>query len=338
VAEVVKVAVVGAGFAGAVLARALAKSGHFEVTVFDERPHVAGNCHTARDPETGVMVHTYGPHIFHTSREDVWDYVRSFGEFAPFTNRVKAVTPRGVFSLPINLHTINQFFGAEMTPDAARAFVSSIAERIDEPRNFEEQALSMIGRDLYETFMWGYTKKQWGVEPRELPASILKRLPVRFNYNDNYYESRFQGIPVDGYTRLVEKILDDRRIELRLGERFERGDGLPYGHVFYSGPIDAYFGHECGRLGYRTLNFERVDGIGDAQGTPSSTTAASPYRGRGSRSTSTSPPGRITRARSASASTVRGRPRTTRPSIRSASPPTRSRSAATSSARRASPA
>src|SRR5206468_1782783 len=140
-----------------------------------------------------------------------------------YVNRVKASTSRGVFSLPINLHTINQFYGKRFSPAEARAFIETVADKsIGTPANFEEQALKFVGRDLYETFFFGYTKKQWGCEPRELPAAILQRLPVRFDYNDSYYDSRFQGIPLDGYTALVEKILDHPRIELRLGERVER--------------------------------------------------------------------------------------------------------------------
>lgn len=261
------VAVVGAGFSGAVLARELARSGRCRVTVVEERPHVAGNCHTARDAATGVMLHAYGPHIFHTSREDVWRYVNRFGTFAPYTNRVKAHTPRGVFSLPINLHTLNQFYGRRMSPAQARAFLESVGDRsIAEPGNLEEQALRMLGRELYETFFYGYTKKQWGVEPRELPASILKRLPVRFNYDDNYYADRWQGIPVDGYSAIVSKMLDHPAIEVHLSRRFPPGDRNGFDHVFWSGPLDAYFGHELGRLQYRSLVFERFEDRGDHQG------------------------------------------------------------------------
>lgn len=160
--------VVGAGFAGAVAARELATASDCRVEVFDERQHFGGNCHTERDEATGVMVHRYGPHIFHTDRKEVWDYVNRFGEFRPFINRVKAATSRGIFSLPVNLHTINQFFDRTFSPSEARVFLGSITERIDHPpRNFEEQALSMVGRELYETFLRGYTEKQWGCEPAD---------------------------------------------------------------------------------------------------------------------------------------------------------------------------
>ena len=260
------IAIAGAGFSGAVLAQELARAG-CRVDVFDTRPHVAGNCHTERDAATGVMLHTYGPHIFHTSNERVWDYVRRFGEFVPFVNRVKAITGGRVFSLPLNLLTINQFFGKTFSPAEAAAFFEQIGERgIESPANFEEQALSLMGRELYEAFFEGYTTKQWGMSPTELPASILKRLPVRFNYDDNYYASRWQGIPRDGYTAIVEKMLDHPDIRLHLGTRFDRDGAGDYDHVFYSGPIDAWFGHTEGRLGYRTLDFVREDHAGDHQG------------------------------------------------------------------------
>ncbi len=255
--------IVGAGFSGAVLARELVEALDCFVEVRDERDHIAGNCHTERDPETNVMVHKYGPHIFNTDDEKVWSYVRRFGDFRPFVNRVKAVTSRGVFSLPINLMTINQFFGKSLNPAEAELFVQSLGDRsIGEPANFEEQALKMLGRDLYEAFFKGYTIKQWGCHPRELPASVLKRLPVRFNYDDNYYNKPYQGIPAEGYTSVIQGILDHPRISVRLGCRF---DGLReavalrgFDHLFYTGPIDAFFAFSEGRLGYRTVTFERI--------------------------------------------------------------------------------
>ena len=263
------IGIAGAGFAGAVLAHELASSGRYEVEVFDERDHVAGNCHTVRDPRTGVMLHVYGPHIFNTSRTDVWEYVNRYATFGAYTNRVKAITARGVFSLPINLLTINQFFGKALDPREAREFLASVGDAsITEPRSFEDQALRFLGRELYENFFYGYTKKQWGVEPRELPASILQRLPVRFNYDDNYYQQRYQGIPVEGYTAIVEKLLDHPSIKVRTGHRLRAADQGQFSHLFWSGPLDAYFEHELGRLQYRSLIFERHDDKGDYQGNP----------------------------------------------------------------------
>ncbi|GBQ34947.1 UDP-galactopyranose mutase [Gluconacetobacter azotocaptans] len=261
-----KYCIVGAGFSGAIVARHLAGAGH-TVVVLDERQHLGGNCHTERDAETGVMVHRYGPHIFHTADERAWKYVGQFGTFRPFVNRVKAVSQGKVYTLPVNLLTINQFFNTTMGPREARAFIAEKADRsITEPRNFEEQALSMIGPELYRAFFLGYTRKQWGLEPTELPASILKRLPLRFNYDDNYFNHPWQGMPENGYTSIIKNILDAPGIEVRLGTRFEAVEEQ-FSHIFYTGPIDRYFDFRLGRLGYRTLDFERFEDDGDHQGT-----------------------------------------------------------------------
>ncbi|WP_374488231.1 UDP-galactopyranose mutase [Zoogloea sp.] len=260
------IAIVGAGFSGAVIARELASAGH-SVTVFDSRSHVAGNCHTERDEDTGVMTHIYGPHIFHTSNEKVWNYIRQFDEFVPYVNRVKAIYNGRVYSLPINLLTINTFFGKTFSPAEAAEFMATLGDSdITDPQTFEEQALRFVGWDLYEAFFKGYTLKQWGLHPSELPASILKRLPVRFNYDDNYYASTFQGIPRNGYTYIVEKMLDHPGIQVHLNAPFQRGMAEQYDHVFYSGPVDAWFGYSEGRLGYRTLDFQVERHEGDYQG------------------------------------------------------------------------
>lgn len=257
---------VGAGLSGAVMARCFAEAGH-KVLVIDERQHVAGNCHTERDRETGVMVHTYGPHIFHTENEEVWSYVNRFATMRPYVNRVKAISKGAVYSLPINLFTINQFFNKIFSPKEARNYLESQA-RLDiiNPSSFEEQALRFVGNDLYQAFFAGYTKKQWGCEPSQLPASILKRLPIRFNYDDNYFSHPYQAIPEGGYTHLVQSILDIEGIEVKLGCRFE-DITEEFSHVFYSGPLDRYFDYRLGRLGYRTLDFEAFRTEGDFQGT-----------------------------------------------------------------------
>lgn len=260
------IAIIGAGFSGAVIARMLADSGS-TVVVFDSRDHIAGNCYSERDGESGVMIHRYGPHIFHTDNERVWEFVNRFGEFMPYVNRVKATVGGAVYSLPINLHTINQFFGKTYNPAEAKIFLESIGDSsIIEPHNFEEQALRFVGKDLYEAFFKGYTKKQWGLEPRELPASILKRLPVRFNYDDNYFSHKYQGIPRDGYTAIVERMLDHPNITVKLNTKIARDQAKGYEHVFYSGPIDGWFDCCYGRLGYRTLDFEEIRVEGDYQG------------------------------------------------------------------------
>ncbi|MEJ1992465.1 MAG: UDP-galactopyranose mutase [Maritimibacter sp.] len=261
-----KLLIVGAGLSGAVIGRALAEAGH-RVTIADARDHVAGNCHTERDAETGVMLHVYGPHIFHTDDEEVWDYVNRFARFHPFTHRVKTTVSGKVYSLPVNLHTINQFLGKALRPDEARAYIAAQAEPAEgAAENFETQALHLIGQPLYAAFFKGYTQKQWGREPAELPASVLKRLPVRFNYDDNYYAQRFQGMPEEGYTAMVAAILDHENITLELGHPVSREEAKGYDHCFYSGPLDGWFGYELGHLGYRTLDFERFTHQGDYQG------------------------------------------------------------------------
>ncbi|MFG6604721.1 MULTISPECIES: UDP-galactopyranose mutase [unclassified Sulfitobacter] len=257
---------VGAGLSGAVIGRTLAEAGH-QITIVEARDHVAGNCHTVRDAETGVMVHVYGPHIFHTDDEEVWNYVNKFETFMPYKNRVKTTSKGQVFSLPVNLHTINQFYDKTLRPDEARAFIEEQADTsITDPQTFEEQALRFVGPDLYEAFFKGYTIKQWGMSPQDLPASILKRLPVRFNYDDNYFFHRFQGMPENGYTAMVERILDHPAITVHLNTTFTRDQVGDYDHVYYSGPLDGFFDYELGRLGYRTLDFERFTYEGDYQG------------------------------------------------------------------------
>ncbi len=261
-----KILLVGAGLSGAVIGRQLAEAG-YTVSVIDTRNHIGGNCHTERDADTGVMVHVYGPHIFHTDDAEVWEYVHRFTTFKPYKNRVKTTAQGQVFSLPINLHTINQFFGKTFRPNEARAFIETQADlSITDPQTFEDQALRFVGRDLYEAFFKGYTEKQWGCSPTELPASILKRLPVRFNYDDNYFFHRFQGMPENGYTHMIKGILDHPSIDVHLETPFVPDMRDRYDHVFWSGPLDGFFDFRLGHLGYRTLDFERFDYAGDYQG------------------------------------------------------------------------
>jgi len=261
-----KILIVGAGFSGLVIARLLAER-DYHVKIIDQREHIGGNCYDERDPETGVMVHKYGPHIFHTDNSEVWDFINKFGTMMPYTNRVKAVAKNEVFSLPINLHTINQFFKKTLSPDEAKDFIESKGDKnIPEPVSFEEQAMKFIGKELYEAFFKGYTLKQWGIHPKELPASILKRLPVRFNYDDNYFNHKYQGMPQDGYTKIAENIAQHPNIELQLNTKYFHDLRNAYSHVFFSGAIDAFYDYEHGRLGYRTLKFERFVHDGDYQG------------------------------------------------------------------------
>lgn len=260
--------IVGSGFSGAVLANRLIESMECTIDIWDERSHAGGNCHTERDGQTGIMVHQYGPHIFNTDKKDIWDYVNKFGTFKPYVHRVKAMSKGSVYSLPINLSTLNQFFNRPFTPEEARQQLESLADlTITNPANFEEQALRFIGRELYEAFFYGYTKKQWGCEPTELPASILKRIPVRFSYDDNYHNNFYTGIPVDGYTSVIQKMTEHPGISISLNKKFTAGtDTGGYTHIFYTGPLDAYFGYNFGRLGYRTVSFEKHYANGDYQG------------------------------------------------------------------------
>jgi len=262
-----KILIVGAGFTGAVIGRELAEKGH-KVRIIDSRSHVAGNCYSERDDKTNVMVHIYGPHIFHTDNQQVWDYINRFAEMMPYINRVKTTVNGQVFSLPINLHTINQFFKKTCSPAEARALIESKSDQtIEAPETFEEQALRFVGQELYEAFFKGYTIKQWGMSPAELPASILKRLPVRFNYDDNYFSHKYQGMPKEGYTPIVENILDHPNIKVELGHTYQDEDREGIDHLFFTGPIDSWYDYKYGRLGYRTLDFEKFYSQGDYQGT-----------------------------------------------------------------------
>ena len=264
--KVKKIAVAGAGFSGAVIGYQLAHAG-YEVDIFEARDHIGGNCFSERDSKTGVMVHRYGPHIFHTDDKRVWRFVNQFAKFIPYSNRVKAITNRGVYSLPINLLTINQFFNTVLSPKEAEDLIrKKLDRRIANPKTFEEKALASIGKELYETFFKGYSTKQWGMSPDKLPSSVFNRLPVRFNYDDNYFDHKYQGIPQNGYNVIMDKLIDHPDITLYLKQTYKREHNCNYDHVFYSGPLDAYFNYELGRLGYRTLDFEKNHAEGDYQG------------------------------------------------------------------------
>lgn len=260
------VLLVGAGLSGVIIGRQLAEKG-LRVTIIDQRPHIGGNCFDERDAETGVMVHTYGPHIFHTDNETVWNYVTRYAVMMPYVNRVKSTVNGQVFSLPINLHTINQFFNKTCSPSEAKELIQSKGDSsIVEPKTFEEQALRFVGQELYEAFFKGYTVKQWGMSPSELPASILKRLPIRFNYDDNYFNHKYQGMPKDGYTAMIKKIAEHDNITVKLSTPFDKNCIGDYDHIFYSGPLDAFYEYSLGRLGYRTLDFDKFKFDGDYQG------------------------------------------------------------------------
>ena len=260
--------IVGAGFSGAVLANRLVQKLDCTIDIWDEREHIGGNCHTENDPETGIMVHRYGPHIFNTDRKEIWDFVNTFGHFTPYVHEVKAMTGGHQYNLPVNLSTINSFFKTNLDSRQAQVFLESRADKsITDPANFEEQALHFIGRELYDAFFYGYTKKQWGCEPVLLPASVIKRIPVRFNYDNNYHHNPYTGIPEEGYTTIISRMMDHPSITITTGRSFtSTADGEGYDHVFYTGPIDAYFSFVAGRLGYRTVEFDTHKQDGDFQG------------------------------------------------------------------------
>lgn len=263
--------IVGAGFYGATIAERAAASG-LRVLVIDRRPHIAGNAFTEAHGETGIEVHRYGPHFFHTSNEEVWDYVRRFASFVPYELRVWSAHRGQVYPLPINLATICQFFGRRMSPAEARELIASQTGDLPpgEPSNLEDKAIRSIGRPLYEAFIRGYTHKQWQTDPRELPASIITRLPVRYSFDTRYFSDRFQALPAEGYTPLVERMLSHERIRVMLGVDWAgvRSSIPPTLPVVYTGPIDQYFGYSEGELSWRTTGFEtETVPTGDFQGT-----------------------------------------------------------------------
>ncbi|MBR3430992.1 MAG: UDP-galactopyranose mutase [Clostridia bacterium] len=247
--------IIGAGLYGAVCARELTDAG-YSVLVIDKRDHIAGNVYTYQ--QEGIQVHQYGAHIFHTNDKEVWDYVQRFATFNRFTNSPVANYHGELYSLPFNMYTFNRMWGV-VTPEEAAAKIEEQrkAAGITEPKNLEEQAISLVGTDIYEKLIKGYTQKQWGRPCSELPAFIIKRLPVRLTFDNNYFNALYQGIPVGGYTKMVERMLDG--IEVRLGEDYlekkEEWDALA-DRVIYTGPIDAYFGYCLGNLEYRSVRFE----------------------------------------------------------------------------------
>ncbi len=246
--------VVGAGLYGAVFARC-AKDDGKSVLVIDKRPHIGGNCYT--ETVEGINVHKYGAHIFHTNDDEVWEFINRFASFNRYTNSPIANFKGELYSLPFNMYTFNKMWGV-VTPDEARAKIEEQKKEagITEPSNLEEQAISLVGKDIYEKLVKGYTQKQWGRPCSELPASIIKRLPVRFTYDNNYFNALYQGIPVGAYTKLFEKMLDG--IEVRLDTDYEsiKKDGVEAAYVVYTGPLDEFFDYRLGKLEYRTVRFE----------------------------------------------------------------------------------
>jgi UDP-galactopyranose mutase len=267
----VDLVVVGSGFFGLTVAERCAEDLGLRVLVLDRRDHIGGNAYSEDEPETGIEIHRYGAHLFHTSNERVWEYANRFTAFTGYQHRVYSTFKGRVYPLPINLGTICEYFGRAFTPDEARALIAEQAAEVTDPANLEEKAVSLIGRPLYEAFIRGYTAKQWQTDPRELPAEIITRLPVRYTFDNRYFSDTHEGLPVDGYTAWLERMADHPNIEVRLNtDYFDLRDDLA-GRVpvVYTGPLDRYFGFAEGELGWRTLDFEMsVEPTGDFQGTP----------------------------------------------------------------------
>jgi UDP-galactopyranose mutase len=266
--------VVGSGFFGLTVAERVATELGRRVLVVERRSHLGGNAYSEPEPTTGIEVHRYGAHLFHTSNRRVWEYVNRFSAFTGYAHRVYSTFRGEVYPLPINLGTVNQFFRTALSPDQARELIAEQAAEIDssEAQNLEEKGISLIGRPLYEAFIRGYTAKQWQTDPKDLPASIISRLPVRYTYDNRYFNDTYEGLPVDGYTALLMRMTESANIEVRLDTDFfdVRDEVVPAGvPVLYTGPLDRYFDHSEGTLGWRTLDFEQeVVDVGDFQGTP----------------------------------------------------------------------
>jgi UDP-galactopyranose mutase len=266
--------VVGSGFFGLTIAERAAAELNKRVLVLERRSHIGGNAYSEAEPETGIEIHRYGAHLFHTSNKRVWEYCNRFTAFTGYQHRVFARVGEQVYAFPMNLALINQFFGRSYTPDEARALIAEQAGEIDtkDAKNLEEKAVSLIGRPLYEAFIKGYNAKQWQTDPRELDASIITRLPVRYTFDNRYFNDTYEGLPVDGYTAWLEKMADHPNIEVRLDtDYFDVRGEIPAGTpTVYTGPLDRYFDNSEGALSWRTLDFEQevLTGTGDFQGTP----------------------------------------------------------------------
>jgi UDP-galactopyranose mutase len=269
----VDLVVAGSGFFGLTVAERCASDLGLRVLVAERRGHIGGNAYSEPEPQTGIEIHRYGAHLFHTSNAHVWEYANRFTAFTGYQHRVFTIYKGRVYPLPINLATICEYFGAALSPDEARALIAEQAAEVEtgEAANLEQKAVSLIGRPLYEAFIRGYTFKQWQTDPADLPPEIITRLPVRYTFNNRYFSDTFEGLPADGYTAWLERMADHPNIEVRLNTDFSslRPDAAGSVPVVYTGALDAYFGYAAGDLGWRTLDFEtEVLATGDFQGTP----------------------------------------------------------------------
>src|SRR5690348_16077569 len=264
--------VVGSGFFGLTIAERAATQLGKRVLVIERRPHIGGNAYSEAEPQTGIEVHKYGAHLFHTSNQRVWDYVRQFTDFTGYQHRVFAMHNGQAYQFPMGLGLVSQFFGKYFTPDEARQLIAEQAAEIDtaDAQNLEEKAISLIGRPLYEAFIKGYTAKQWQTDPTKLSADIITRLPVRYTFDNRWFNDTHEGLPVDGYTAWLERMADHENIEVRLETDFFDVADQYKGKVpiVYTGPVDEYFGNCEGRLSWRTVDLEEsVEDVDDFQGT-----------------------------------------------------------------------
>ena len=268
--------VVGSGLFGLTIAEQAASRWGLRVAIVERRSHLGGNAYSEIDPETGIEVHKYGAHLFHTSNERVWEYVNRFTSFTSYVHRVWTTVDGVVYPMPVNLGTINQFFSAAYGPDEARALIAQQAAEVDgqEITDFESKGVSLVGRPLFEAFFKNYTAKQWQTDPKDLPASIISRLPVRYNYDSRYFNDKYEGLPVDGYTAWMERMVASDLIDVYLDTDFfdpenPQNKAAVVGKVpvVYTGPVDRYFDYSAGDLSWRTVDFEKeVVDTGDYQG------------------------------------------------------------------------
>ena len=251
--------IVGAGFAGSVLAERLANVLGQRVLIVDKRPHIGGNAYDRHD-DAGVLIHPYGPHIFHTNSDAVFDYLSQFTEWRPYQHHVLASVDGQMLPIPINLDTVNKMYGLNLTSFEVEKFFESVAEKKDSIKTSEDVVVNKVGRELYNKFFRGYTRKQWGMDPSELDASVTARVPTRTNRDGRYFTDMHQAMPLHGYTRMFEKMLDHPNIKVMLNTDYrDIVDLLPWKHMVYTGPVDAFFNYKYGKLPYRSLEFKHAN-------------------------------------------------------------------------------
>ncbi|ESX83350.1 MULTISPECIES: UDP-galactopyranose mutase [unclassified Mesorhizobium] len=250
--------IVGAGFAGSVLAERIASQRQESVLIVDRRNHIGGNAYDCYD-EAGILIHRYGPHIFHTNAQSIVDYLSQFTEWRSYEHRVLSLVDGKLLPIPINLDTINRLYGLKLTSEQLQEFFASRRETVEEVRTAEDVVVSTVGRELYEKFFRGYTRKQWGVDPSQLSKSVTARVPTRTDRDDRYFGDTFQKMPAGGYTRMFQRMLDNPKIKIMLQTDYrEIRDKIPFQRMIYTGPIDEYFDWKLGRLPYRSLRFEHT--------------------------------------------------------------------------------